>query len=82
VALPKAAGCDELAIVEDRRYCVMDRHHRKSFALATEERIAAADYEASHSKLRRACEYRIEVAFSASVQDMEPHRAGRRMRQS
>jgi hypothetical protein len=62
----------------------MDGQCRKSFALATEERIAAADYEPGHSKLSHACEYRFEFGFSASVQDMEPRpkRVGRRLRQS
>src|SRR5262249_54282380 len=81
----EAAGRNELAIMENRRYCVMERQRCKLFAPATKERITAADYEPGHSTLsNNACEYRLEVSFGTSVQDMEPRakRAGRRLRRS
>jgi hypothetical protein len=52
---------------------MMDRECRKPLTLAAEEGIATADYEPGHSEMSYACEYRLEVGFSASVQDMEPH---------
>src|SRR5262249_3206499 len=61
----------------------MERQRCKLFAPATKERITAADYEPSHSALsNNACEYRLEVGFGASVQDMEPRPkgVGRRLR--
>jgi hypothetical protein len=66
----QTAGCGELAILEDRRYCVTECQCAELFAPANEECVGG-DHEAACPQLDQSCEDRIEVALGAGIQDVE-----------
>ena len=66
----QAAGCGELAILEDRGHRVPDRPYGELFDLGNEESIGA-DHEPACPQLEQCCEDCIEVAFGPRVQDMK-----------
>src|SRR5262245_64691790 len=76
----QAAGRGERAILMDRGHRVAERQCGELFASGREE-CTGADDERAWSELGQGCKYRIEIAFFARLQDMEPHPevAGRRL---
>jgi hypothetical protein len=71
----QATGPGEFGILKDRGYRAAEQQCAELFAPANKEPIIAY-HEPACLQLDQGCEYRIEVAFAACVQDLESQARG------
>src|SRR5439155_12954414 len=62
----QAAGCDELAVFEDRWHTMAEGQRGELFAPSREKRIGV-DNEPARSQFDKVCENAIEVTFGAGI---------------
>src|SRR5260370_540553 len=62
----QGAGCDKLAVFEDRRHSMVEGQRGELFAPSRKKRIGV-DNEPARSQFDKVCENAIEVTFGASI---------------